>query len=312
MTDEQDHRVRSLFGCRPPPILRLLFFAALSIALIIDQRGSDRLAQLRSILLTTVYPLQVAAELPESGYHWLSDNFSARSNLIEENARLKAQQALLQAQVQRYIALEMENRDLRELLQARNHLQEKILVSELVAVDMAQFSRHITINKGSSDQVFSGQPVLDATGVIGQVHHVSPVSSTVILLTDPDHALPVQVNRNGLRGVLMGSGPSNRMTLAYVPNSADIVIGDQLVTSGLGGQFPAGFPVGKVISVDQDPGKPFAQVLVEPSAHPDRSRRFILLWPSGAEPPPAPGEEATTPQLATDNTNNTAMAAALK
>lgn len=312
MTDEADNRLRSLLGCRPPPILRLLFFAALSVALILDQRGSDHLAPLRAALLTAVYPLQQAAGMPESAYHWLSDNFSARSNLIEENAHLKAQQALLQAQVQRYIALEMENRDLRELLDARSNLQERILVSELVAVDMAQFSRHITIDKGSAQQVFSGQPVLDATGVIGQVHHVSPVSSTVILLTDPDHALPVQVNRTGLRGVLMGSGPSNRMTLAYVPNSADIVAGDQLVTSGLGGQFPAGFPVGKVISVDQDPGKPFAQVSVEPSAHPDRSRRFILMWPHGSGPHPPEGEQPPAQQIATDNNDDTAMAAALQ
>lgn len=311
MTDEADNRLRNLIGCRPPPILRLLFFAALSVALIIDQRGSDHLAPLRSALLTAVYPVQQAAGMPESAYHWLSDNFSARSNLIEENAQLKAQQALLQAQVQRYISLEMENRDLRELLDARSHLQERSLVSELVAVDMAEFSRHITINKGSADKVFSGQPVLDATGVIGQVHHVSPVSSTVILLTDPDHALPVQVNRNGLRGVLMGSGPSNRMTLAYVPNSADIVSGDQLVTSGLGGHFPAGFPVGKVVSVNHDPGKPFAQVSVQPSAHPDRSRRFILMWPHGLPAQPGPGDQAPAQPIATDNNDDTAMTAAL-
>jgi len=226
--------MRSLFGCSPPPILRLLFFAALSVALMVDQRGADRVAPLRAALLTAVYPLQVAANLPASGYQWVTENFSARHQLIEENARLKAQQALLQAQVQRYIALQMENRELRELLDASSDLHEKILVSELVAADTASFSRHITIDKGYSDDVFAGQPVLDATGIIGQVNHVSPLSSTVILLTDPDHALPVQVIRNGLRGVLMGSGPSNRLSLAYVPNSADIQVGDKLVSSGLG------------------------------------------------------------------------------
>lgn len=306
MTDEPENRLRNLLGCRPPPILRLLFFAALSIGLIADQHGKDRLEPVRAALLTAVYPIQLAANLPGSGYHWLTENFSARQRLIEENERLKAEQALQRAQVQRYIALEMENRELRELLDASSQLQERILVSELVAADMAEFSRHITLNKGYSDEVFVGQPVLDATGVVGQVRHVSPLSSTVILLTDPDHALPVQVNRNGLRGVLLGSGPSNRLSLAYVPNSADIVVGDQLVTSGLGGRFPSGFPVGEVISVDQDPRKPFAAVDVRPSAHPDRSRRFILMWPNQAA---QPLEEQPPAQIVDDKASTAAVAA---
>ena len=307
MTEQPENRLRSLLGCSPPPILRLLFFTALSIALMMDQLGADRLAPLRAGLLTAAYPLQMAANLPGNGYFWVTENISARHQLIEENAHLKAQQALLQAQVQRYISLEMENRDLRELLDASSHLREKILVTELVAADMAGLSRHITIDKGFSSEVFSGQPVLDATGVIGQVRHVSPLSSTVILLTDPDHAVPVQVNRNGLRGVLMGSGPSNRLSLAYVPNSANILVGDKLVTSGLGGQFPAGFPVGEVIAVDKDPRKPFATVEVEPSAHPDRSRRFILMWPQRSQPLAEPPAQ---PQVVQKNDGDTAMAAA--
>lgn len=282
MPESLKNHLQPLFGCRPPPILRLLFFGALSVALLIDQHGADRTAPLRSLLLTAVYPLQVAIDLPGRGYHWVSDMFGERHQLIEENAQLRAREALLQAQLQRYISLEVENRDLRVLLNAASERQERILVTELVAVDMARFSRHITIDKGSNSGVFRGQPVLDATGVIGQVHHLSPLSSTVIMITDPDHALPVQVVRNGQRGVLMGTGPSNRLTLAYVPNSADIEVDDRLVTSGLGGRFPAGFPVGKVISVDQDPQRPFARVEVEPSAHPDRSRRFVLVWPDTA------------------------------
>lgn len=308
MPESLKNRLLPLFGCRPPPILRLLFFAALSIALIVDQRGSDRMAPLRSLLLTAVYPLQVAVDLPGRGYHWVADMFGERHQLIEENAQLKAREALLQAQLQRYISLEVENRDLRVLLHAASERHERILVTELVAVDMAQFSRHITIDKGSNDEVFRGQPVLDATGVIGQVEHLSPLSSTVIMITDPNHALPVQVNRNGQRGVLMGTGPSNRLTLAYVPNSADIQVDDQLVTSGLGGQFPAGFPVGRVVSVDQDPRRPFARVEVEPSAHPERSRRFVLIWPdtpaSGAGQPGATDEDGVAGQQPETNPEN--------
>jgi rod shape-determining protein MreC len=313
MPESKGKHVLSLLTCRPPPIMRLLFFAALSIALIADQRGSNVLSPLRALLLTAVYPLQVAVDLPARGYHWAVDNFGERHKLVEENARLKAHETLLQAQLQRYISLEVEIRDLRELLHAAGQLREKILVTELVSVDMAQFSRHITIDKGANDQVFVGQPVLDTNGVMGQVHYVSPISSTVILITDPDHALPVQVNRNGLRGVLMGTGPSNRLTLSYVPNSADILVGDQLVTSGLGGRFPAGFPVGKVVKVDQDPREPFARVEAEPSAHPERSRRFILLWP---EAPASPATEpdadgANGQQVATDkNKSAAAMAVA--
>jgi rod shape-determining protein MreC len=146
---------------------------------------------------------------------------------------------------------------------------------------------------------------------MGQVHYISPVSSTVILITDPDHALPVQVNRNGLRGVLMGTGPSNRLTLSYVPNSADILVGDQLVTSGLGGQFPSGFPVGKVVKVNQDPREPFARVEVEPSAHPERSRRFILIWPQAPVAPTADGEAVKEQHVKSDaNKPGDAMAVA--
>ncbi len=300
MTDSGESWRHSLLRFRPPPLLRLLFFALLSVVMLRTQLLHDHLAPVRSALLTLVYPLQVAVRLPASGYQWAADTFSARHRLIEENAHLQVQQALLKAQLQRFSSLELENQDLRELLRASSHVQEKALVAQLVAVDMSPFSHHITIDKGTANGIFSGQPVLDTNGVVGQVHHVSPISSTVILVTNPDHALPVQVNRTGLRGVLMGSGPGSRLSLAYIPNSADVEVGDQLVTSGLGGRFPAGFPAGQVVAVDQDPRKPFARIDVEPSAHPQRSRHFILIWPAATSPRLAEEADAPAAPMATE------------
>ncbi len=140
-----------------------------------------------------------------------------------------------------------------------------------------------------------GQPLIDAHGVMGQVIHVSPFSSSALLITDPSHALPVQLNRNGLRSVAVGTGASNTLELTHLPNNADVVVGDIVVTSGLGGRFPSGYPVGTVISVETDTGQPFAKVAVEPAAQLERNREVLLVWP-GQEAGPqktryAEGEE---------------------
>jgi len=143
---------------------------------------------------------------------------------------------------------------------------------------MDPFSRRIVLNKGSREGVHEGQSLIDSRGVMGQVVHVGPFTSNALLITDPSHALPVQVNRNGLRAVAIGTGPLNRLRLSHVTNDADIAEGDTLVTSGLGGRFPRGYPVGRVVSIERDKGRPFASIVVEPSAELERNREVLLVW----------------------------------
>ncbi|MFQ5642164.1 MAG: rod shape-determining protein MreC [Thiogranum sp.] len=150
---------------------------------------------------------------------------------------------------------------------------------------MDPYRHQIELNKGSLDHLFEGQPLLDSQGVMGQLIHVGPFTSTAMLITDPAHAIPVQVNRTGLRTIALGTGSIDRLELPHIPNNADIRSGDLLVSSGLGGRFPPGYPVAEVIDVQQDPGRTFSHVTARPRALLDRSREVLLVWPPGAQNP---------------------------
>ena len=175
-------------------------------------------------------------------------------------------------------SLEIENIRLRELLDSSFEVGEKVLVAELMSVNLDPYKHQIVINKGELHHIYRGQPLLDADGVMGQVVHVGPYTSTAVLITDTSHATPVQVNRNGLRTIALGSGTLNRLDLPYLSNNADVVPGDLLVTSGLGGRFPPGYPVATVTRIDRSPDEPFSNVQAEPRAHLDRSREVLLVW----------------------------------
>ncbi|CAK0745837.1 Cell shape-determining protein MreC [Gammaproteobacteria bacterium] len=294
--------VKPLFLQGPSSTVRFLLLWILSVALMITDYRTDSLAGFRAVLLTVVYPVQFLVDLPVAAACWATETLSSRRALLEENASLKVQHVLLKAQLQRFIALETENMRLRALLESSFRIGERVLVAELLAVDLDPFARKIVIDKGSLHGVFPGQPLLDANGVIGQVVHVAPITSTAVLITDPSHALPVQVDRNGLRAIAVGSSVANRLELPYILNTADIREGDILVTSGMGGRFPVGYPAGRILSVERDPSQPFAQVRAEPSADPERSRQVLLLWPkegnsdSSTIPPPpiAPPPKVTS------------------
>ncbi len=245
----------------------------------VDQRARH-LEALRSVLSTLVYPLQVAVDFPIQAGNWAAEYFSSRERLISDNARLRENQFLLDARLEKLADLEAENRRLRSLLDSSEKVGERVLVAELLSVDMDPYSRRIVLNKGSRQGVEVGQSLIDSDGVMGQVVHVAPFSSNALLITDPSHALPVQNNRSGLRSVAVGTGPLNQLELANLPNNADVRIGDVLVTSGLGGRFPAGYPVGRVISVERNRGRPFATVIVQPSAKLGRNREVLLVWRS--------------------------------
>ncbi len=234
---------------------------------------------IRSALSTLVYPLQYVVNLPVEAVEWISYSLVTRNNLLEENDRLKQEHLLLSSKLQRYEVLEAENRRLRKLLESSFRLNDKVLVAELVAVELQSFRKQIVINKGQREGAYDGQPIVDAAGIMGQIVHVGPFSSTVLLITDPNHAFPVQVNRNGLRAIAVGTGQNDKLILEHLPNNVDIRVGDLIISSGLGRRFPPGYPVGQIEKISRDPGEPFAKVIIKPSAQLGKSREVLMVWP---------------------------------
>lgn len=237
------------------------------------------LRALRQHLAFLVYPIQYVMDLPVAGAQWLSESLSSRGRLLGENERLRRENLILRAQLQRYEDLRKENTRLRNLLNSSKKISHDVLIAEVLAVDPDPFSRKMVINKGLQHGVNPGLPLLDAQGVLGQVLHVSAYSSTVMLITDPGHAVPVRVERTGLRAIAEGSGQDNLLSLLHLPNNAEIRAGDVLVTSGLGGKFPAGYPVGTVLEVSLNMGQPYAEAVARPFALLDRNQEILLVWP---------------------------------
>ncbi|MBQ0725339.1 MAG: rod shape-determining protein MreC [Cycloclasticus sp.] len=240
------------------------------------------LKSVRSVLGYSLYPLHQIATTPSVLTEWFGDSAKSRHELERENAELSARNLILGQKIQRLISLETENIELRELLGAADRVSERVVISEIISVDPDPYSQQILINKGLTDNVFIGQPVLDTYGLMGQVIDVLPYSSRVLLIADSNHAIPVQVNRNGVRAIAVGSGRLSELNLVYVPNTADIKVGDLLVSSGLGGRYPKGYPVAEVSKVEYIPGQTFAAVTASPSAHLDRSRHMLLVFNKGA------------------------------
>lgn len=271
----------------------LLFVSVILMA--VDHR-QHYLEGVRSAISVVVYPLQYLVDLPVSASSWIGENLSGRKTLLEENSRLRMQQTLLKAQLQKFNAIEAENLRLRELLQSSKKVGERVLVGELLAVDLEPFTRQIVINKGSRHGVYIGQPLIGADGVMGQVVHVGPLSAVAMLISDANHAIPVQVNRNGLRAIAMGTGEPDRLSVPFLPLSADISAGDLLVSSGLGGHFPPDYPVAVVTEVSKDPTRPYAVISAAPTASLETSREVLLVWPAGHSPAEeTPAETATAP-----------------
>ena len=242
----------------------------------VDHRASH-LESARSLLSTVLYPLQLAIHVPIRTGEWLSEQLSLRRTILAENARLREEQFVANARIEKLEALEAENLRLRGLLGSARKLDERVLVAELISVDMDPFSRRIVLNKGARDGVAPGQILIGSNGIMGQIIHAGPFTSNALLITDPSHALPVQIRRNGLRAVALGTGSLNLLKLSHVPNSADVQVDDRIVTSGLGNRFLSGYPVGKVVDVKRYQGRPFADVYVEPSAMLERTREVLLV-----------------------------------
>lgn len=250
----------------------------LSIVLMVWDHRKQHLEGLRAGLLAALTPLDHVVSLPANLLSSLSLRLSSRAYLLEENQELRDELILRRAQIQRLVALEVENSRLRKLLGSVEKKQARRLVAEILTVDSNPYRHLITINKGSLHDVYKGQAVLDAYGVMGQVVAVGPLTSQIVLITDPSHGIPVKVARSGVRSVAVGSGDYQKLSLQHVPATFDIKEGDILVTSGLGQVFPEGFPVAEVILVASDPGEPFVHIDVVPKAHLSRSGQVVLVW----------------------------------
>lgn len=259
--------------------LRAFLLIVLSVGLMVVDHREQHLEQFRSLLLSAIAPLQYAVHAPTRLADWTTEGLGSREDLREAVTRLERDNLHLRVRQQQFETLSAENERLRELLDASARREERVLVAELLAVDLDPFRQQVVINQGRNAGVYRGQPVIDAFGVMGQVVHVGHFTAHVLLISDANHALPVQINRTGLRTIAAGIGEAERISLLYIPNNADIEVEDIVVTSGLGGRFPPNYPVARVIEVERRPGEAFARVLARPMARLDRSREVLVVWP---------------------------------
>ena len=250
----------------------------ISVFLLAVEHRSSRMDNTRSILSILVYPIQMLVSFPVEMAEQAYDTAISYSELKKQYAQLKENQLIDNIKLLKFEALENENIRLRGLLESSFKLDEQVLVAELLSVNLVPYEHVMVVNKGSRFGVHEKQAVLDANGIVGQVIRSLPLSSEVMLITDPNHAIPVQVNRNGLRTIAVGSGQMGRLNLPFLPNNADILPGDLLVTSGLGGAFPQGYPVAVVDKFTAQPNKPFANIYATPKAKLDRVRELLVVW----------------------------------
>lgn len=251
----------------------------LAVLLMMFDYRSAAFHRFQQKLSLIVYPVQVLVNAPIQWIHRLGANFTVQHHLLEENARLKAHELLLQSKLQKLLVLERENAQLKTLLQSASHVTGRVKVAQLLAVDLDPTVQQVILDKGFRDHVYRGQPVLDAYGVMGQVVDVGPITSKILLLTDSRFAVPVTDQRNGFRAIAAGMGASKQLALLHITDKNSVQVGDLFVTSGLGLHFPVGYPVGTVSAVEKIPGKRFIKVTLLPAAHFDQTRQVILAWP---------------------------------
>lgn len=261
-----------------------------SIALLVTEHKSPRLDSLRSSLSVLTDPVKYLVDMPLVVLKNTREAISSQTTLKAENKQLREEQYITKSKLLKFDALEKENIRLRALLENSFKLGEQVLIAELLSIKMAPYEHIVVVNKGTRFGVHTQQPVLDTNGIVGQVFRALPFSSEIMLITDLNHAIPVQVNRNGLLTIAVGSGLINRLNLPFLPNNADIRPGDLLITSGLGGIFPPGYPVGVVDDFTPESTKPFPTITATPKAMLDRNRELMIVWtksnpiPLGAAP----------------------------
>ncbi|HYL01066.1 MAG TPA: rod shape-determining protein MreC [Steroidobacteraceae bacterium] len=285
---------RPLQGRGGSPGFRFTLYGALAVVIMYLDQRAHYLEPVRYALQAAAYPIQLAVNSPPAAWRWLRESFQTRDALRVENARLRARQRDLELMAMRYEALAHENGELRGLRNALPPVAERWLPAEIISIQLSGLRQRLLINRGASNGVFKGQAVLDDRGLIGQTTHVGPWSAEVILITDPEHAVPVRVERTGLRTIAVGGGDGSSLALPYLPSNADIKSGDLLLTSGLGGVFPEGYPVARVSEVHRDAVQPLAQVRAVALSHINSDTELMLVWfrPGHPAAPAAPVSNA--------------------
>jgi len=284
-----DTRTLRFFNRGPSPVARLVFFCALSILLLFVDARYQYLESTRKILAVMIYPFQRLTAMPGEAVGRIAVYFETQNQLLTDNAKLRQQHDADAAQLAQLQAIQSEDTQLRTLLELKQRVDYPMQLAEIVYVERDIFKRKLIVDKGSQANVLAGQVVVDDNGVVGQVTRVYPWLSEVTLVTDKDHAVPIQLVRNGLRAVVFGSGDISEMSLRYMPVSSDIVEGDVLVTSGIDGLYPPNLPVAKVVKIERDPAYPFARITCAPLAGVDRHRALLIVsgLPKLQERPPA-------------------------
>lgn len=272
------------------PGLGFRFFLLLLVGgglLYADYVGLPQVQAARQWLAWALQPVTWISALPHA-LDDIGDNFESRHQLMTENQALKQRQLVLDAQLLRMRALEAENRRLRALLSSSTAIEHRVLVAEIDETSQDPYRHQILINKGSRDGVYRGQALVDAYGVLGQVIQVHRDDAVALLITDPDNGVPVEINRTGLQTVALGRGDGQTLSLPFLPGNADVHVGDLLVSSGLGGRFPAGYPVGRIRELKHPAGDSFMEAIADPAAHLNRSRQVLLVWSSAEVDSPIP------------------------
>lgn len=275
--------MNALFQTRASLFIRTSIFVIVSVVLMVTDHRWNHLESVRSGLSSLIYPLRYTMNLPVDFINWADANLTTHNNLVKENTRLKSEQLLFQVRLQKLETLELENERLRKMLGTPEKVSERVLIAEIFSVELDPYKRLIVINKDQEDGAYIGQAIIDANGIMGQIIHVEANASTVMLISDTNHAIPIQINRNGLRGTAFGTGDSSRLDLKFIPHNADIEVGDVVTSSGLGGRFPPNYPVGTISKVERPAGETFATIEVTPAAKLDQSREVLMVWHN---PPP--------------------------
>jgi len=295
LTFIDDHSDKPLFPRGPALTLRVLILMGICLGLMVREARYEPMEGLRSALSTVVQPILWTASIPGQ-IGGIGEAIESRINLTRDNELLREKQIAIDVRLERMEALEEENRRLRKLLETAVAHTYPYAAVNVMSVSQSPYRDQFMLDKGTQDGVYRGQPVIDDEGVVGQVVEVHPFSALALLITDPAHGMPVENNRTGLQTIAQGLGDGERLRLPFLPGNADIAIGDLLVSSPLGGRFPSGYPVGRVIDVRQRPGETFKEAIAETSADLDARRHLLLLWVN----PPADDEAAADAPTADD------------
>jgi rod shape-determining protein MreC len=285
----------AFFHRGPSPAARLVFFGVFSIALLFLDTRYRYLEQIRQVVAVTLYPLQRAAAVPGELIAGIGEHFASKQALAEENEQLRRRLVEQGAAAQGFASTQQANARLKALLDMRTALSGNAIAVEVLHTGRDPFTQKLFVDKGSDAGLVAGSAVVDVDGVVGQVTRLYPFMAEITLVTDKDHVVPVKIERSGVRAVMAGSGAGRAPELRFMPPSADVKVGDLLVTSGLDGTYPPGLAVARVATLERETGQMFAQIMLKPVAGVDRSE-LLLVLARGAGMPARPDEAAEAPE----------------